>query len=107
LPMPGLGQSDTDRIPLVVGLIVNLIAAVCAFVVGSRSCHYFAGVEVDIRDSQGDTPLWRATMTSRGQDDVIKVLRDAGADPYAKNNTGNSPISIANFPIVQFYSDRP
>jgi hypothetical protein len=34
MPMPGFGQSDTDRIRLVVGLIVNLIAAVCAFVVG-------------------------------------------------------------------------
>jgi hypothetical protein len=33
MPMPVFGQSDT-RIRIVVGLIVNLIAAVCAFVVG-------------------------------------------------------------------------
>jgi hypothetical protein len=70
-----------------------------------------AGAEVDVRDSHGNTPLWRATMTSRGQGEVIKLLRLAGSDPYAKNSTGNSPISvarsIANFPIAQFYSDLP
>jgi uncharacterized protein len=68
-----------------------------------------AGAEVDVRDSHGNTPLWRATMTSRGQGEVIMLLREAGADPYAKNNTANSPISvarsIANVPIAQFFSD--
>jgi hypothetical protein len=50
-------------------------------------------------------------MTSRGQGEVTKLLREACADPYAENNTGNSPISvarsIANCPIVQFFSDLP
>jgi ankyrin repeat protein len=50
-------------------------------------------------------------MTSRGQGEVIELLREAGADPYAENKTGNSPISvarsIANFSIAQFYSDLP
>jgi hypothetical protein len=50
-------------------------------------------------------------MTSRGLGEVIVLLRAAGADPYAKNNSGNSPISvarsIANFPVAQFFSDLP
>jgi ankyrin repeat protein len=70
-----------------------------------------AGAEADIRDSDGNTPLWRATITSRGQGDVIRRLRAAGADPYAKNNAGRSPIDVArtivNHPIAQFYSDLP
>jgi len=70
-----------------------------------------AGAETEVHDNDGNTPLWRATMTSRGQGDVIKLLRVAGADSYAKNDTGSSPISlarsIANFPIAQFYADLP
>jgi len=50
-------------------------------------------------------------MTSRGQGEVIALLRSAGADPYAKNNAGVTPVSvarsIANFPVAQFYSDLP
>jgi ankyrin repeat protein len=70
-----------------------------------------AGAETDLRDGNGNTPLWRATMSSRGRGEVIALLRAAGADPYAKNITGNSPISvarsIANFPVAQFFSDLP
>jgi uncharacterized protein len=70
-----------------------------------------AGAETEVRDAYGNTPLWRATMTSRGQGEVIALLRAAGADPYAKNNAGVSPISVArstsNFPVAQFFSDLP
>jgi ankyrin repeat protein len=70
-----------------------------------------AGVLPNSRDDNGTTPLWRATIASRGQGEVIALLRAAGADPYAKNNADVSPISvarsIANFPVAQFFSDLP
>jgi ankyrin repeat protein len=70
-----------------------------------------ASANLDVRDGNGNTPLWRATMTSRGQGEVIGLLRAAGADPCAKNNAGISPVSlartIANFPLAQFFSDLP
>jgi ankyrin repeat protein len=70
-----------------------------------------ASTDLDVRDGNGNTPLWRATMTTRGQGDVICLLRAAGADPCAKNNAGISPVSlartIANFPLAQFFSDLP
>jgi ankyrin repeat protein len=70
-----------------------------------------AGAETEARDVNGNTPLWRATLSSRGQGEVISLLRAAGADPYLKNNAGVSPISvalsIANFPVAQFFSDLP
>ena len=68
-----------------------------------------SGAETEVRDGVGNTPLWRATMSSRGQGEVIALLRAAAANPYAKNDAGVSPISvarsIANFPVAQFFSD--
>ena len=70
-----------------------------------------AGASKEVKDNCGNTPLWRATMTSRGRGDVIAKLRDAGADPYALNNFGHSPIGIArsvdNHPLASFYADLP
>jgi hypothetical protein len=41
--------------------------------------------------------------------EVIQLLRLAGANPYAKNNAGSFPLSvarsIANCPMAQFYLD--
>ncbi len=70
-----------------------------------------AGAAIDARDRFGNTPLWRATMNSRGDGVVIALLRRAGADPYAQNDSGISPVGLArtisNFQIAQFYSDLP
>ena len=70
-----------------------------------------AGAPVDLRDSNGNTPLWRAVFSSRGDGAVIKLLRDAGADPYAENASGVTPRAlartIANFDVTQFFSDLP
>ncbi|HEY3655274.1 MAG TPA: ankyrin repeat domain-containing protein [Steroidobacteraceae bacterium] len=70
-----------------------------------------AGASTELRDSYGNTPLWKATMTARGSGEVIALLRRAGADPYAKNNYGNSPISnareIDGSPTAQFFADLP
>jgi len=70
-----------------------------------------AGAAIDARDRFGNTPLLRATMSCRGSGDAIELLRQAGADPHAKNDSGVSPVGLArtivNFPIAQFYSDIP
>ena len=69
------------------------------------------GAEVDPRNSAGSTPLSNAVFSSRGDRAVIKLLRDAGADPHAMNDSGVSPLSlartIANYNVAQFFSDLP
>lgn len=70
-----------------------------------------AGAKIDVRDSHGNTPLSTAVFCSRGIGAVIKLLRDAGADPHATNASGVSPLSlartIANYDVAQFFSDLP
>lgn len=70
-----------------------------------------AGASVDARDANGNTPLFTAVFNSRGYGEVIKLLRVGGANPYAKNNHGVSPLSLActisNFDVRQFFRDLP
>jgi uncharacterized protein len=70
-----------------------------------------AGATVDLRDSNGNSPLGKAVFSSRGDGAVVKLLRDAGADPYAENASGVTPLAlartIANFDVAQFFSDLP
>ena len=70
-----------------------------------------AGANVRLRDADGNTPLGKAVFSSRGDGSVIKLLRDAGADPSEPNNYGVSPVglarTIANFDVAQFFSDVP
>jgi ankyrin repeat protein len=53
-----------------------------------------AGAEVDARDAYGNTPLWRAVFTSRGQVQVVGHLLAAGADPDLANTAGVSPRQL-------------
>lgn len=68
-----------------------------------------AGADASLRDSYGNTALFRAVFSSRGNGAVIRLLREAGADPHATNNHGVSPVSlartIANYDVAQFFSD--
>ena len=70
-----------------------------------------AGATVDARDANGNTPLFRAVFDSRGNGELIGLLREHGADPVVKNNYGVSPVSlarsIANFDVQQFFEDLP
>ncbi|HEV3384643.1 MAG TPA: ankyrin repeat domain-containing protein [Gemmata sp.] len=70
-----------------------------------------AGAAVDARDAHGNTPLSMAVFNSRGNGEVIKLLRAHGADPNVKNNHGVSPLNlartIANFDVRQFFQDLP
>jgi ankyrin repeat protein len=68
-----------------------------------------AGADATLKDSYGNTALFRAVFASKGEGEVIKLLRAAGADPYATNLHGVSPLSlaqsIANFNIAVHFSD--
>jgi uncharacterized protein len=68
-----------------------------------------AGASVDSRDSHGNTPLAKAVFNSRGNGEVIKLLRNAGADPRLENEHGISPLKIArtisNFDVRKFFDD--
>ena len=70
-----------------------------------------AGANLEARDAWGNTPLRRAVSASRGDGAVIRVLRSAGADPYAKNDSGISAVEsarmVANFDIDKFFDDLP
>src|ERR1700722_13836166 len=69
-----------------------------------------SGAKVDSRDSFGNTPLFRAVFESRGLAQVVSALLNAGADQYAKNNSGVSPrdlaASIANFDVLSLLSGK-
>ena len=70
-----------------------------------------AGAPVDAQDANGNTPLSEAAFGSRGRGEVIKLLRERGADPTLKNNYDVSPLSlartIANYDVRQFFADLP
>lgn len=70
-----------------------------------------AGATVDLRDLNGNTPLGKAVFSSRGEGAVIKLLREAGANPYAQNASGVTPLmlarTIANYDVAQFFHDLP
>jgi ankyrin repeat protein len=54
-----------------------------------------AGAPVDMPDSHGNTPLWRAVFTSQGRGDLIQLLLSSGADKSAPNHSGVSPEDLA------------
>jgi ankyrin repeat protein len=68
-----------------------------------------AGASHSLRDSFGNTALFRAVFSSRGDGSVISLLRQAGADVFAVNNHGVSPFSLAhtigNYNVTQFFAD--
>ncbi len=68
-----------------------------------------AGADHSLQDSFGNTALFRAVFSSRGEGSVIRLLRQAGADPFHKNKHGVSPVAlartIANYNVAQFFSD--
>jgi ankyrin repeat protein len=70
-----------------------------------------AGASVEMRDAHGNTPLFTAVFNSRGKGEIVQLLRNCGADPYAQNNHGVSPLSLArtidNFDVRRFFDDLP
>jgi uncharacterized protein len=74
-------------------------------------CLLTGGAAVDTRDEHGNTPLSTAVFNSRGHGEMIALLRAYGADSYAQNNHGVSPLSLArdigNYDVAQFFADLP
>jgi ankyrin repeat protein len=54
-----------------------------------------AGAHVDVQDKWGNTPLWRAVFGTDSTVDLVELLVDHGADPAVENNSGNSPLKLA------------
>lgn len=70
-----------------------------------------AGAAVDAPDEQGNTPLWQAVFSYRGDGAVMSLLVKAGADPDMANLHGVSPRRLAGWRIgsdaVVHLGERP
>src|SRR5687768_14827306 len=67
------------------------------------------GADVDAVNVNGNTALFVAVFNSRGQGDLIALLRERGADPFAQNRSGQTPVGLArlisNYEVAKFFSD--
>jgi len=65
------------------------------------------GASIDAQDKYGNSTLWRATFSSKGNGDFITMLLDAGANKNLNNLSGISPIELArkisNYSVIDFY----
>ncbi|GAB3938478.1 hypothetical protein GCM10029976_053020 [Kribbella albertanoniae] len=69
------------------------------------------GASLATENRFGNTPLFDAVFNSKGLGDLICLLRSRGADPYAANKHGQTPVGlarlIANYDVAQFFADLP
>ena len=67
------------------------------------------GADVNAKDDFGNNVLWRATFSSQGKGEFIELLLSNGADRFAKNNSGISPVDLANtisnYNIKQYFEE--
>ncbi|MBY8826865.1 ankyrin repeat domain-containing protein [Hephaestia mangrovi] len=68
------------------------------------------GALMEIRDCYGNSPLWRAVMSYRGNGEAIIALLQADADPDAVNDHGVSPrslaLTISNYDVSRFFESQ-
>lgn len=66
-----------------------------------------SNANVNAKDEYGNTVLWRAAFASQGKGEMIKLLLAFGADPNIKNESGISPLDLANtignYDVKQFF----
>ena len=55
-----------------------------------------AGLDVNIRDDEGSTPLHYALGEEGGAEEAVKTLLALGADPNIRNDKGQTPRDIAD-----------
>ena len=69
------------------------------------------GAPVNAKNIYGNGPLFVAVFYSAGDGQVIRLLREHGADPTAVNDSGQSALGlsrlIANYNVAQFFEDLP
>lgn len=65
------------------------------------------GANLELKDTYGNTPLFRAVFCSKGDGKIITLMLENGANPDSENEHGVSPRSlastIANYDIEQFF----
>jgi uncharacterized protein len=54
-----------------------------------------AGAQTELRDIYGNTPLWTASFSARGDLSVVKLLVQHGASFENKNNAGKTVRDVA------------
>lgn len=63
---------------------------------------------IDCEDDYGNTPLWRAVFSYRGDGTIIEFLLKSGADRNHDNHSQISPYklanTIANYDVKRFFS---
>ena len=117
---PLIHATIDDRIDMMVTLIDNGAKIDTQDSIGCCALHYAAqeslidscrlllenNATVDIQDIHGNTPLSKAVFYSAGNGEIITLLRSFGADVNLKNNSGVSPLqlanTIANFDVERF-----
>lgn len=66
--------------------------------------------EINAQNKYGNTAIWLAVYYAKGQEVIINMLLDSGADPYQKNNTGINAIElaqlIANYDNLSIFKRR-
>lgn len=66
------------------------------------------GAIIDCEDDYGNTPLWRAVFSYRGDGKIIEFLLKRGADQNHDNHSQISPVklanTIANYDVRRFFS---
>ena len=65
------------------------------------------GANVNLRDENGNTPIFDAVFNSKGNPDIILLLKENDADYQTPNNYGVSPKelaeTIANFDVSYLF----
>lgn len=68
-----------------------------------------AGADANRQNRFGNGPLFVAVFNSNGRGRMIELLRSHGADPYAANSSGQTPVGlarlIANYNVSRFFED--
>ncbi|MDD2716018.1 MAG: ankyrin repeat domain-containing protein, partial [Candidatus Wallbacteria bacterium] len=62
-----------------------------------------AGADVNAADREGNTPLLHACCSSPG---TVRQLIDQGADPFARNSTGETALHLCDAELVKFLAGQ-
>lgn len=64
------------------------------------------GADPNAQDRDGNSVLWRAVFSARGRDDIVQLLRQAGAKDDLANRAGESPLKLAERLGVPYFDEK-